>query len=142
MLAEDERSGLFVESRGAMMGRQGRYTVLGEVIMYPKWKSEDKNHFPRMPVGYSRVTWFYSIFIACCYCSYVTLLVLNLCTTTYLRCKLLHSTTSQSQMFSAQWLGNVFSIEQSLLGVLLNDKHFSKCFTCICSFNGQNNFMR
>ena len=33
MLAEDERSGLFVESRGAMMGRQGRYTVLGEVII-------------------------------------------------------------------------------------------------------------
>lgn len=36
MLAEDERSGSFVESREAMMGREGRYTVLGEVIMVPK----------------------------------------------------------------------------------------------------------
>ena len=53
-----------MESRGAMMGREGRYTVLGDVVMYPKWKNEDKIHSPRMPVGYSTVMWFYSIFIA------------------------------------------------------------------------------
>ena len=46
------------------MGREGRYTVLGDVVMYPKWKNEDKIHSPRMPVGYSTVMWFYSIFIA------------------------------------------------------------------------------
>ena len=53
-----------MESRGAKIGREGRYIVLGEVIMYSKWKNEDKIHFPRMPVGYSTVTWFYYIFIA------------------------------------------------------------------------------
>ena len=46
------------------MGREGRNTVLGEVVMYSKQKNEDKIHSPRMPVGYSTVTWFYYIFIA------------------------------------------------------------------------------
>ena len=116
-------------------------TLLGEVIMYLKWKNEAKSHFPRIPDRHSIVRWFYSIFIAVAVIV-MWLSVLNLCTTTYLRCKFLHSTTSKSQMLSAQWLRNVFSIEQCLTWVLLNDKHFSKCFTCICSLNGQNNFMR
>ena len=46
------------------MSREGRYTVLGDVIMYPKWKNEDNIHFPRMSDGYSIVRRFYSILIA------------------------------------------------------------------------------